>query len=136
MSQFQFIDQNGVKCWCDFGANLVQHFIGRYSRYQTVFLKLEEIISTFGRNLQKRFCYAEPFLLSLGDQLSLPHRASEVIFDSEVHFVSEVLPVGKVANLTSLVQSTNFTVLRTTSLLPKAKTSPIKTGRFEKSSRP
>ena len=51
--------------------------------------------------------------------------ASEVIFDSEVHFVSEVSPIGEVANLTSLVRSTNFTVLRTTSLLPKAKTSPI-----------
>ena len=49
MSQFQFSDQNGVKRWCDFGANLVQHFMlrySRYSRYQTVFLKLEEIIST------------------------------------------------------------------------------------------
>ena len=23
----------GVESWCDFGANLVQHFIGRYSRY-------------------------------------------------------------------------------------------------------
>ena len=79
----QFIDQNSVECWCDFGANLVQHFmqrysrysryrtkthdkatisndITRYSRYQTVLLKLEEIISTFGRNLQKmlRICGA------------------------------------------------------------------------------
>ena len=36
--------------------------------------------------------------------------ASEVIFDSEVHFVSEVSPVGEVvANLTSLVRSINFT---------------------------
>ena len=58
----------GIKCWCDFGANLVQHFmqrysrysryrtkshdkatisndITRYSRYQTVLLKLQEIIS-------------------------------------------------------------------------------------------
>ena len=56
----------GVECWCDLGANLVQHFTGRYSRYsryrtklhdkstishdisrysryQTVLLKLEEI---------------------------------------------------------------------------------------------
>ena len=36
-----------VECPSDFGANLVQHFIGRYSRYsryQTVFLKLQEII--------------------------------------------------------------------------------------------
>jgi len=23
----------GVECWCDFGANLVQHFMLRYSRY-------------------------------------------------------------------------------------------------------
>ena len=43
-------------------------------------------------------------------KLSLPSRASEVIFDSEVHFVSEVSPDGEVwANLTSLVRSTNFT---------------------------
>ena len=57
--------------WCDFGANLVQHFIGRYSRYsryrtkshdkatishditrysryQTVLLKLQEIITHLG----------------------------------------------------------------------------------------
>ena len=56
----------GVESWCDFGANLVQHFIGRYSRcsrnrtkthdkstishdisrysrYQTALPKLEEI---------------------------------------------------------------------------------------------
>ena len=72
----KIVDTSGKKCfcsliksWCDFGANLVQHFIGRYSRYrtkshdkstishdicsfsryQTVLLKLEEIISTFGR---------------------------------------------------------------------------------------
>ena len=35
-------------------------------------------------------------------QLSLPLRASEVAFDSEVHSVSEVSPFGEVANLTSL----------------------------------
>ena len=36
--------------WCDFGANLVQHFIGRYSRYsryQTLLSKLQEIIYYF-----------------------------------------------------------------------------------------
>jgi hypothetical protein len=37
-----------VECPSDFGANLVQHFIGRYSRYQTVLLKLEEIIIRLG----------------------------------------------------------------------------------------
>ena len=46
--KFQFDDQNSVECWCDLGANLVQHFIGRYSRYQTVLLKLEEIITHLG----------------------------------------------------------------------------------------
>ena len=67
ISKFQFVEQNSVECWCDFGANLVQHFIGRYSRYsryrtkshdkatishdilrysryQTVLSKLQEII--------------------------------------------------------------------------------------------
>ena len=36
------------------------------------------------------------FLLSLGEQLSLPLRASEVYSVSEVHLVSEVSPVGEV----------------------------------------
>ena len=40
--------------------------------------------------------FSEHFLLSLGEQLSLPLRASEVIFDSEVHGVSEVSPKGEV----------------------------------------
>ena len=65
--KFQFIELNGRLMWCDFGANLVQHFmqrysrysryrtkshdkatishdITRYSRYQTVLSKLQEII--------------------------------------------------------------------------------------------
>ena len=37
----------GVECPSDFGTNLVQHFIGRYSRYQTVLSKLQEISSYF-----------------------------------------------------------------------------------------
>ena len=39
--------------WCDFGANLVQHFMlaySRYSRYQTVLLKLKEIISILSKS--------------------------------------------------------------------------------------
>ena len=43
------------------------------------------------------------------NQLSSPLRANEIIYDSEVHFVSEVLPLAKWANLTSLMQSINFT---------------------------
>ena len=56
-------------------------------------------------------------------QLSLPFRASEVIQDSEVHFVSEVSPDGEaLANLTSLrAFASNFTVRGTTSLLHKQK---------------
>ena len=49
------------------------------------------------------------FVFISREQLHLPLQASEVYFVSEVHFVSEVSPVGEVANLTSLVQSTNFT---------------------------
>ena len=65
--------------WCDFGANLVQHFIGRYTRYsryrtkthdkatishditryQTVFLKLQEITRTAP---QSAFKWHPPFL--------------------------------------------------------------------------
>ena len=43
---------NGRLMWCDFGANLVQHFIGRYSRYsryQTALSKLQEIITALRR---------------------------------------------------------------------------------------
>ena len=69
---------------------------------------LEEIISTLVE-YKKCSTTVGHFLLSLWEQLNLPLQASEVILDSEVHFVSEVLPNGKVANLTSLVHSTNFT---------------------------
>ena len=44
--------------WCDFGANLVQHFMlaySRCSRYQTVLSKLEEIICA----LRQLFQYAK-----------------------------------------------------------------------------
>lgn len=47
-------------------------------------------------------------------------RASEVIFDSEVHFVSEVSPIGEVANLTSL-EAKPQTSLLATSLLRQQK---------------
>ena len=83
--QFQFVEQNSVECWCDLGANLVQHFIGRYSRYsryrtkshdkatishdisrysryQTVFLKLEEIISYL---IYKKLCFGRAFCQSV-----------------------------------------------------------------------
>ena len=71
----------------------------RYSRYQTVFLKLQEIISTKVETCQKCSASAGHFLLSLGEQLSLPIRASEVYYVSEVIFYSEVLPIGKVSKL-------------------------------------
>ena len=78
INKFQFVELNGRLMWCDFGANLVQHFmqrysrysryrtkthdkatishdILRYSRYQTVLLKLEEIITA----LRQLFRYAK-----------------------------------------------------------------------------
>ena len=61
-SKFQFVEQNSVECWCDLGANLVQHFIkrySRYSRYQTVFLKLQEITEfSLRSNSQRTTAYA------------------------------------------------------------------------------
>ena len=78
MIKFQFVELNKRLMWCDFGANLVQHFmrrysrysryrtkthdkctinaryhtilhdITRYSRYQTVLSKLQEIITHLG----------------------------------------------------------------------------------------
>ncbi len=54
-------------------------------------------------------------------KLSLPLRASEVIYDSEVHFVSEVSPNGEVVGkLTSLVQQHELHC-KATSLLRKQK---------------
>ena len=57
--------------WCDFGANLVQHFMlaySRYSRYQTVLSKLKEIISTFGR-IQKMLRFFGAFFIISFDEL-------------------------------------------------------------------
>ena len=85
--QFQFIELNGCLMWCDFGANLVQHFIKRYSRYsryrtkshdkatishvfprysryQTVLLKLKEISYYF--SYTKSSASAELFVLREG----------------------------------------------------------------------
>ena len=83
--KFQFVELNGRLMWCDFGANLVQHFIKRYSRYrtkshdkatishditrysryQTVLSKLQEIISALRRLFQyaKSSAHAELFVL-------------------------------------------------------------------------
>ena len=44
-NKYQFVEQNSVECWCDFGANLVQHITGRFhdiqklcnARYFTLF---------------------------------------------------------------------------------------------------
>ena len=78
------------------------------TRYYTIFTISNGVVKTPRDNFdpwsntKKCSAYAGHFLLSLGEQLNLPLRASEVILDSEVHFVSEVLPNGKVANLTSL----------------------------------
>ena len=32
LNKFQFVEQNSVECWCDLGANLVQHFTQRDKR--------------------------------------------------------------------------------------------------------
>ena len=63
--------------WCDFGANLVQHFIKRYSRYQTVLSKLKEIICALRQLFRytKSSASAELFVLyggSVCKELSRP----------------------------------------------------------------
>jgi hypothetical protein len=50
-----------------------------------------------GEHRKKALASASAFF-----QLSLPLRASEVAFGSDVHCVREVSPFGEVANLTSL----------------------------------
>ena len=110
--------------WCKFGATL-------YRAILTIFTISNNVVKTRrDKNIVplahfKTHLSRWVFVFISREQLNLPVRASEVIFDSEVHFVSEVSPIGEVANLTSLMRSTNSTVLHTTSLLPKAKTSPL-----------
>ena len=89
--KFQFVEQNSVECPSDFGANLVQHFmrrysrysryrtkshdkatishdILRYSRYQTVLLKLEEIIIYLGLfRYTKKLCFGRAFCFLITD---------------------------------------------------------------------
>ena len=63
-NKFQFVEQNSVECWCDLGANLLQHFMRRYSRYpryQTALPKLQEIITA----LRRLFRY-KTALISMG----------------------------------------------------------------------
>ena len=82
----------GVECWCDFGANLVQHFIGRYSRYsryrtkshdkftkshdisrysryQTVLLKLQEI--SYFSYIQKALLCRAFLLYTVGEEFHI-----------------------------------------------------------------
>ena len=76
--------------WCDFGANLVEHFIkrySRYSRYQTVLSKLEEIISTEGRNLQKTFSLCWTFFVISWRTMNCPcgHELADAMNCTTVH---------------------------------------------------
>ena len=66
-----------------------------FTRYFTLFTISNGVLKT-PRDNKKHSAYAGRFLLSLGEQLSLPFRASEVYSVSEVIFDSEVLPNGKV----------------------------------------
>ena len=88
MIKFQFVELNGRLMWCDFGANLVQHFIGRYSRYsryrtkthdkctishvfprssryQTVLSKLKEIIII---SYIQKLCFGRAFCFCMAVQ--------------------------------------------------------------------
>ena len=115
--------------WCKFGATL----------YRAILSKLQEIISTFVE-ISKSTLLRQGAFLSLAEQLSLPLRASEVILDSEVHFVSEVSPTGEVMGKlnftwcikvakqlcqTSLQSNFTFTLVKTSPITTrKTKTIP------------
>ena len=59
-------------------------------------------------------------------KLSLPQGASEVIFDSEVHFVSEVSPHGEVMGKLNFTRAIARTSLHCNFTFATAKTSPTK----------
>ena len=61
-NKFQFVEQNSVECWCDFGANLVQHFIGRYSRYSRYRTKTHDK-STISHDITRYSRYQTVFLI-------------------------------------------------------------------------
>ena len=63
-----------------------------------VFLMTQHLFAVYCTNSRFKLAYGVS-VLSLTEntlKLSLPSRASEVIYDSEVHFVSEVSPNGEV----------------------------------------
>ena len=96
--------------WCDFGANLVQHFvqrylryrtkthdkatishdISRYSRYGTAFLKLQEVSSYFYRFYIQKALLRQGFLCFIADsrgRLSLQeYRAVQFVKNPAVLF--------------------------------------------------
>ena len=81
--KFQFDELNGRLMWCDFGANLVQHFMRRYSRYQTVLLKLKEIICALRQLFQytKSSAHAGLFVLYGGGSVCKEPRRPIYILD-------------------------------------------------------
>ena len=56
-------------------------------------------------------------------QLSLPLRASEIIFDSEVHFVSEVSPNGEAMGKFNFTRAITRTSLHSSFTFASTKTS-------------
>ena len=58
-------------------------------------------------------------------KLSLPLRASEVIYDSEVHFVSEVSPDGEIMGKLNFTRAKVRTSPQSNFTFAKAKTSQI-----------
>ena len=91
----------GLQIWCNIICDNTCNIARKHTiklRYRTLF---NGIAKTPKDNfdpieIQKCSTSVGRFLLSLGEQLSLPYRASEVIFDSEVHGVSELSPKGEV----------------------------------------
>ena len=71
ISKFQFVEQNIVECPCDFCANLVQHFIGRYSRYPRCRTKSHDICSFSRYQTALKTLLRRVFVLTVHEEISL-----------------------------------------------------------------
>ena len=93
ISKFQFVEQNSVECWYDLDANLVQHFMGRYSRcsrYRTIKLRYHTIFTISNGTLKTRrdiyFIIEITALTFVGAVFSSPAKKGGSIFRTEYFY--------------------------------------------------
>ena len=129
--------------WCNFGANLVQHFmrrysryrtkshdkatisndITRYSRYQTVLLKLQEIISTFGR-IQKMLNLGWAFFYYIFENVEInPLRDFRYVADATRYAYGSICLLRKreIYLISSLSKAKIYRICRKANISSRAK---------------